>query len=109
MFRKKDSNDFKPLIAGVSMRALVFEEKTIMCEFKLEKGSQLPSHRHPYEQTGYLLSGKLRFRIGDKWQLAEPGDSWCIPENVGHQVEVLEDAVVLELFAPIRRDYLPEN
>lgn len=109
MFTKNNSRDFRPLIEGVTMRPLAFEEKTLLCEFKLEKGSALPAHDHPYEQTGYLISGKMNFRIGEKWHLTEPGDSWSIPENVEHQVEVLEDAVVLELFSPIREDYLPEK
>ena len=107
MFTKKDTREFRPLIDGVKMRPLVFEEKTILCEFNMEKGFKLPSHKHPYEQTGYLLSGKLNFRIDKKWQLAEAGDSWSIPENVEHEVEILENSVVLELFSPIRPDYLP--
>lgn len=89
------------------MRPLAFGRKTILCEFKLSKGHSLPSHHHPYEQTGYLISGKMNFRIEDKWHLAEAGDSWCIPEDVEHEVKVLEDSVVVELFSPIRPDYLP--
>jgi quercetin dioxygenase-like cupin family protein len=107
MFTKKDTRSFRPLIEGVTMRPLAFEQKTIMCEFKLEQGHTLPSHKHPYEQTGYLLSGKLNFRIDKKWHLTEPGDSWCIPENVEHEVEIMEDSLVIELFSPIRPDYLP--
>lgn len=107
MFVKKDTRDFRPLIDGVTMRPLAWEEKTLLCEFRLEKGHRLPSHQHPYEQTGYLQSGKLNFRIENVWQFAEPGDSWSIPENVEHEVEILEDSVVLELFSPIRPDYLP--
>lgn len=107
MFTKKNKRDFRPLIDGVKMRPLAFEEKTILCEFKLEKGFILPSHQHPYEQTGYLLSGKLNFRIDKTWQIAEPGDSWCIPKNIEHEVEILENSVVIELFSPIRPDYLP--
>lgn len=107
MFTKKDTREFRPLIDGVTMRPLAFEEKTILCEFKLQKGYRLPSHQHPYEQTGHLLSGKLNFRIENKWHLAEAGDSWSIPENVEHEVEILENSVVLELFSPIRPDYLP--
>lgn len=109
MFTKKNTHEFRPLIDGVVMRPLAHEEKTILCEFKLEKGNVLPAHQHPYEQTGYLLSGKLHFRINDIWNLAEAGDSWCIPENVEHEVKILEDSVVLELFSPIRPDYLPKN
>lgn len=109
MFTKKNSSDYQQLIEGVKMRPLVYEEKTILCEFKLEKGKNLPSHHHPYEQTGYLLSGKLNFRIGEVWYLAEAGDSWCIPENVEHEVDILENSHVIELFSPIRPDYLPNS
>ncbi len=107
MFTKKDTRSFKPLLEGITMRALAWEEKTILCEFKLEKGNRIPPHKHPYEQTGYLISGKLNFRIDKTWNSAESGDSWSIPENVEHEVEILEDSVVLELFSPIRPDYLP--
>jgi len=39
---------------------------------------------------------------GDIQEL-EPGDSWCIPMDALHQVEVLEDAVVVEVFSPTSR------
>ena len=107
MFTKSNTREFRSLIEGVKMRPLAFEEKTILCEFKLQKGYRLPAHKHPYEQTGYLLSGKLNFRIENKWHLAEAGDSWSIPENVEHEVEILENSFVIELFSPIRTDYLP--
>jgi quercetin dioxygenase-like cupin family protein len=107
MFTKKDTRNFHPLISGVTMRPLAWEQNTLLCEFKLEKGAKLPAHHHPYEQTGHLVSGKMNFRIDNTWHLAEPGDSWSIPENVEHEVEVIENVVVIELFSPIRPDYLP--
>lgn len=107
MFTKKENRSFRPLIDGVTMRPLAWGEKTILCEFKLEKGHKIPAHQHPYEQTGFLISGKLNFRIDKTWQIAETGDSWSIPENIEHEVEILENSVVLELFSPIRHDYLP--
>jgi len=107
MFTKKNTRIFKPLLDGITMRALAWEEKTLLCEFRLEKGYRIPPHKHPYEQTGYLISGKLNFRIDQTWNMADSGDSWSIPENVEHEVEILEDSVVFELFSPIRPDYLP--
>lgn len=109
MFVKKDYYDWRPLIEGVEMRPLAYEQKTNLCEFKLKKSFRLPAHCHPYEQTGTLLSGKLNFRINNDWFLAEPGDSWSIPENVEHEVEILEDSLVIEVFSPVRPDYLPDN
>ena len=54
-----------------------------------------------------MISGSLRFRIGDEWFETAPGDSWCIPENVFHEVIVEEDSHLIELFSPVRPDYLP--
>ncbi|MEE4285620.1 MAG: cupin domain-containing protein [Mariniphaga sp.] len=108
MFTKKNTYNSHQLLKGVEMRPLAFGKKTNLCEFHLSKGERLPSHSHPYEQTGTLVNGKLNFRIENTWFLAEPGDAWNIPENVEHEVEILEDSVVLETFSPVRPDYLPE-
>jgi quercetin dioxygenase-like cupin family protein len=107
MFTKNGQVKYKTLIPGVQMRPLVYGEKTILCEFILEQGHALPLHRHPYEQSGYMLSGKMIFHIGDDRIETNPGDSWCIPENVYHEVKVEEDSHVIEIFSPVRPDYLP--
>ena len=46
------------------MKTLCYGERTLMTEFILERGSTLPVHSHPYEQTGYLVQGRIRLRIG---------------------------------------------
>lgn len=77
-----------------------------MTEFLLQKGAILPEHSHPYEQTGYLVKGKLRLYIGDESKELVPGDSWNIAKDVLHKAEVLEDSVAIEVFSPVREDYL---
>ena len=81
-------------------------EQTFLTEFKLKAGSQLPRHAHPQEQTGYLVSGCIRLTIGNEAFEAHPGDSWCVPANMQHQVERLADSVAVEGFSPVREDYL---
>jgi quercetin dioxygenase-like cupin family protein len=95
------------MLEGIKMITPVYGDKTCLCEFRLEKGSKVPNHSHPYEQTGYMVSGRMNFTIGDQTFVAEPGTSWNIPINLEHGVEVIEDSVVIEVFAPVREDYLP--
>lgn len=90
------------------MKTLVYGEKTLMTEFRLERGNQLPEHSHPHEQTGYLVKGHIILYIGPEKHDVESGDSWCIPCNVIHRAEILEDSVAIEVFSPVREDYLPE-
>lgn len=106
MFYKKNNHAYKKIIDGVTFISLVNGEKTHLTEFRLEKGGRIPRHSHPQEQTGYLISGKLTFTIGDETVEAEPGDAWNIPGGVEHGVDVLENTLVIEVFSPIREDYL---
>ena len=110
MFAKNsDGQGYVELLDGVAIKTLVHGEKSLTAKFRLRKGAALPLHKHPHEQAGYLLSGTLKFTIDETEHLAEAGDSWTIAGNVMHGVEVLEDAEVLEVFTPVRADYLPDN
>jgi quercetin dioxygenase-like cupin family protein len=106
MLYKKNIEGYKSLIAGVNFKTLVYGTNTSLHEFKLTKGSIIPKHSHMHEQTGYMISGKMMFVLKDGEFFSEPGDSWCIPGNVDHEVHVLEDSVVIEVFSPVRQEYL---
>jgi len=107
MFYKKDLNNYRQPLDGVTYKALTYGDKTLLSEFHLEKGYAIPNHKHPHEQTGYVVSGRMTFTMDGKDYEAEAGDSWNIPGNVEHSVKVHEDSVVIEVFSPVREDYLP--
>ena len=109
MFGKHSENGYIPAIPGIGMKTLVFGEKTLMTEFVLQKGSGLPKHAHPHEQTGYLVKGRIRLSIGPETVEVAPGDSWSIPGGAEHGAEILEDSVAIEVFSPVREDYLPQK
>ena len=106
MFQKRSKDGYIPAIEGIEMKTTVYGEKTLMAEFLLKKGSILPRHTHPHEQTGYLVSGRIRLSIGADEHDAFPGDSWCIGGDIEHGAEILEDSVAVEVFSPVREDYL---
>jgi len=108
-YKDDDGSGYAELVEGIKIKTICYGEKTLTAKFRLEKGSILPQHKHPHEQTGYLVSGKMEFEIGGKKIIAEPGDSWNIEGNIEHGAQVLEDTVVLEVFCPVRVDYLPQN
>lgn len=107
MFAKSSPSNYAALIPGIEIKTLVHGESTLMSEFRLKTGSLLPKHAHPYEQTGYLVSGRLALTIGGERRELAPGASWCVPANVEHTADVLEDSVAIEVFSPARSDYLP--
>lgn len=106
MFGTFTEERFNEILPGIKIKTLVHGEKTLMTKFVMKTGSTLPKHSHPYEQIGYLLSGKIRLTIGKETFEVKPGDSWCIECGVEHTAEILEDSSALEIFNPPRADYM---
>ena len=106
MIVKAASEGFKELLEGVRLKNLVHGERTHLTKVELKKGALVPEHQHPQEQTGYLISGSLRFFGGDEDTIVSPGDCWIFAGGEMHGAEALEDTVVLECFSPVRQDYL---
>lgn len=106
MFTKSSEVGFTEVLEGVRLKTLAFGARTLLSTFLLRKGTTIPTHHHPHEQTGYLVSGRLDFVIADERFDAGPGDSWNIAGDVPHGATALEDSVVVEVFAPVREEYL---
>lgn len=106
LLRKQTSDGYRQVLDKIRMKTLVHGEQTLMAEFRLQAGAELPVHDHPHEQTGYLVSGRMDLIVdGETWAL-EPGDSWCIAGGMPHRAVAHEDSVAVEVFSPVREDYL---
>ena len=107
MFAKYSSAGFISPIDGIEMKTFVYGENSLLTRFHLKKGSLLPLHSHPQEQTGFMISGKITLFIGKEEFMAEAGDSWSIKGGIEHRAQIIEDSVAIEVFSPLREDYLP--
>ena len=105
-FVKHSRQGYRETVPGVTMRPLAHGTKTNMVENHVKGSSVHSFHSHPYEQTGYLLSGRTRLTVEGRRYDVEPGDSWCVPSNARHQMEIFEDSVIVEVFSPVREEYL---
>jgi quercetin dioxygenase-like cupin family protein len=93
--------------AGIFRTTLSYNNAVMLCHFRMKKGASVPLHSHPAAQDGYVISGKLRFRRGETESfIAEAGCSYVFDGNEPHGAEVMEDAEVIECFAPMRPEYV---
>jgi len=101
--------DLSPLIG----RKLITSERMMLAQVFLKKGALVPAHDHHNEQFTYILSGALRFWIGE--HADAPGDTFTdvragevlvIPSSVRHRAEALEDTLDVDVFNPPRQDWL---
>jgi len=106
MYGLRSENGYIDMLEGIKIKTLCSGDQMIMNEFLFKKGAVIPEHSHPNEQTGYLVKGKIRLFMDSIYRDLYPGDSWNIKKDIKHKAEILEDSAALEVFSPLREDYL---
>ncbi len=87
-------------------RKVVTGEREMLAQMYLKRGCLVPMHAHESEQMTYVLQGALRFLVGGEEVTVREGEVLHIPSRVAHQAEALEDTFELDVFSPIRHDWL---
>lgn len=91
---------------GVDFVLLAHGSESMVTKMLYKKGDNPPTHSHPNEQSGYVISGKYRIIIDNTTSEIGPGDSYSIPRDVDHSLEIIEPGEILDFFSPPRKEYL---
>jgi quercetin dioxygenase-like cupin family protein len=87
-------------------RKIVTGERAMIAQVYLKAGCVVPMHAHESEQMTYILQGALRFLAGGEEITVREGEVLHIPTWIEHQAEALDDTFSLDVFSPIRQDWL---
>ena len=90
-------------------RRFITGDSVTVGRFELKRGGVVPSHSHANEQVSMVLSGALLFRIDGQETVVRAGEVMQIPGNVAHEVEVLEDTLAVDVFSPVRQDWIDKT
>lgn len=90
---------------GVAFELLATGPQCMMTKMHYRVGNRIPWHSHPNEQIGYILFGRTRVATRESVTELGPGDTYSIPANVEHSIEIVEDADEVQVFAPPRPDF----
>jgi quercetin dioxygenase-like cupin family protein len=94
--------DLNPLL----QRQFVVGQGIMLARVLLKKGCIVPLHSHHNEQLTYIVEGALKFYIDGKEITVHAGEVLCIPSNMPHKAEAMEDTVDLDVFTPPREDWI---
>ncbi len=103
----KKSNEAKHReFKDVSFDVLATGAKSMVTKMNYKIGDNVPLHSHPNEQAGYVISGEYILEYEQLKETIKVGDSYCIPGNVEHALQVVVAGEVIDVFTPPREDYL---
>ena len=99
----------KEVLSETIARKIISGEKAMVAQVFLAKGAIVPEHSHEAEQITYILEGALHFQLEGKEVTVHKGEVLRIPSNVPHRAVALEDTLDLDIFSPIRHDWLQKT
>lgn len=91
---------------GVDFVVLSIGKDTMVTKMLYKITDNVPFHKHPNEQSGYVISGKYNLKFDGQEYPLTVGDTYSIPADVEHSIEIIEAGEVVDVFSPIRQDYL---
>jgi quercetin dioxygenase-like cupin family protein len=108
---KYSSWDAVPLeaMSEIISRRVFSGEKAMVAKVYLKKDAVVPLHHHESEQITYIMEGALKFELEGREVTVRAGELLLIPSNVPHRAVALEDTLDLDIFAPIRKDWLEKD
>jgi quercetin dioxygenase-like cupin family protein len=105
---KWDSVELETM-SDVISRKVISGEKAMVAQVFLKKDAVVPEHHHESEQITYILEGALKFELEGREVVVRKGEVLHIPSNVPHRAVALEDTVDLDIFSPLREDWLKRD
>jgi quercetin dioxygenase-like cupin family protein len=90
-------------------RKVISGDKAMVAQVFLKKDAVVPEHQHESEQLTYIVDGALKFQLEGREVIVRKGEVLRIPSNVPHRAVALEDTLDVDIFSPIRTDWLTKD
>ena len=91
---------------GVKRKIMAWDDRLMVVKVSFDKGGVGNLHQHPHSQITHVESGIFEVEIGSEKKVLSAGDAFYIPPNVMHGAVCLEDGVLIDVFSPMREDFV---
>ncbi len=91
---------------GVKRKIMSWDERLMVVKVDFEKGAVGSLHKHHHSQISYVESGVFEVEIDNEKKVLSAGDAFYIPPNVLHGAVCIEAGVLIDVFSPMREDFI---
>ncbi|OIP36740.1 MAG: hypothetical protein AUK27_00990 [Deltaproteobacteria bacterium CG2_30_66_27] len=95
----------RTLAPGVTAK-IASGEKMMFSLVTLAPNAVVPTHSHPHEQMGMMVSGAMEFTIAGETRTVSGNEMYLVPGGVPHAAKAGPGgALALDAFSPPREEY----
>lgn len=91
---------------GVRRKVMTYNDKLMLVKVYFQKGAIGALHHHPHLQISYVAGGVFETTIAGAVKILRGGDVFFVPENAVHGVVCLEEGLLIDVFSPMRADFI---
>lgn len=92
---------------GIRRKIMAYDPSVMLVKVDFEQGAVGMLHKHMHVQITHIESGVFEVEIAGEKKVLKAGDGFHIPPDVEHGVVCLEKGLLIDVFSPMREDFLP--
>jgi quercetin dioxygenase-like cupin family protein len=106
VFIKDDDIAWEQVAEGIKRKIMAYDDRLMLVKVAFEKGGIGTVHQHHHTQITHVESGIFEIEIDGEKQMLKAGDVFFAPSNVWHGAVCLEAGVLIDVFSPMREDFI---
>jgi quercetin dioxygenase-like cupin family protein len=106
IFVENASIEWEQVAEGMRRKIMAYDDSLMLVRVEFEKGGVGSLHQHYHVQITNVESGKFEVEINNEKRILQAGDVFYVPPNVMHGAVCLEAGVLIDVFSPMREDFV---
>ena len=90
----------------VKRKIMAYEQSLMVVKVAFKTGGVGPLHQQQHVQITHVESGVFEVEIDGQKKVLKTGDAFHIPANILHGAVCLEEGVLIDVFSPMREDFI---
>ena len=106
MYMVNNEVEWEEVAPGMKRKIMAHDERLMLVKVEFEKNGVGALHQHPHTQITYVERGLFEVEINGEKKVLGSGDVFYVPPNAIHGAVCLEAGVLIDVFSPMREDFL---
>lgn len=106
LFINNEDLSWEVIDEKVKRKIVAYEESLMVVKVLFKTGGTGPLHQHMHVQITHVESGVFEVQIDGQKKVLKAGDAFHIPANILHGAVCLEEGVLIDVFSPMREDFI---
>ena len=109
VFIENNEIAWEQMDTGIKRKVMAWDDKLMLVKVAFEKGGVGTLHQHYHTQISHVESGVFEVEIAGEKKVLKAGDAFYIPPNAIHGAVCLEAGVLIDVFSPMREDFVGDK